>query len=212
MSSGVMSFGAPACCERVRRQSCELLRRGALEREPDAHAAAERQELVGAEALDEAAVAGEHHGEEDVRVEPGRGEQPQLGEDRQQHLLRLVDDEHRPGERGVDVGLPAVAQDLGAAPAVVRVELDAEEVAHLAVEVGEAGLRAGEDADLDVAQGGEPLGEDAQRDRLAGARVAGDEGEAALAGELLDAPAEGLDRGVRRAAPRPARRGRRGST
>jgi hypothetical protein len=171
----------------------ELVDRGALEGEADAHAAPEREELVGAEALDEPPVAGEHHGEEDVRVEPGRREQPQLGEDRQEHLLRFVHDEHQPRERRVDVRLPAVAQDLRAAPAVVRMELDAEEVAHLAVEVGEAGLRTGEDAHLHVALGREPLGEDAQGHRLAGARVPGHEGEAALARELLDAPREGLD-------------------
>ena len=91
------------------------------------------------------------------------------------------------------MGLPALAQHLGAGPAVVRGELDAEQVAHLAIEVGEAGLRPADDADLDVALVAEALGEDAQRDGLAGAGRAGDEGEAALADELLDAPAERLD-------------------
>ena len=88
------------------------------------------------------------------------------------------------------MGLPAVAQDLGAGPAVVRGQLDAEQIAHLAVEVGKAGLRPADDADLDVALGAKALGEDAQGDRLAGAGRAGDEGEAAFADELLDAPAE----------------------
>src|SRR5260221_10503843 len=69
----------------------------------------------------------------------------------------------------------------------------AEGVAVFGVEVGEAGLRRGDDADLDVGLGAEPLRENAQRDRLAGAGRAGDEGEAALADELLDAPAERLD-------------------
>jgi len=49
-------------------------------------------------------------------------------------------------------------------------QLDAEQVAHLAIEVGEARLRPGEDADLDVALRAEPLGQDAQRHRLAGSR------------------------------------------
>src|SRR5260370_31457053 len=91
------------------------------------------------------------------------------------------------------MGLPAIAQHLGAGPPVVRGQLDAEQVAHLAIEVGEAGLGPAEDADLDVALSAEPLGENAQCDRFAGAGRAGDEGEAALADELLDAPAERLD-------------------
>ena len=37
------------------------------------------------------------------------------------------------------MGLPALAQHLGAGPAVVGAEFDAEQVAHLAVEVGEIG-------------------------------------------------------------------------
>ena len=67
------------------------------------------------------------------------------------HLLGLVDQQHRPGQGALDVGLPALAQDLGAAPAVVRAQLDAEEVAHLAVEVGDVGLRATDHADRHVA-------------------------------------------------------------
>ena len=88
--------------------------------------------------------------------------------------------------------LPALAQDLGAAPAVVRVQLDAEEVAHLAVEVGDVGLGAADHADPDVALRGQMFGQDAQGDRLAAARSTGDEGKAALAGELADPPAEGM--------------------
>ena len=91
------------------------------------------------------------------------------------------------------MALPAIAQHLGAGPPVVRGEFDAEQVAHLAVEVGEAGLGPADDADHDVALSAEPLRENTQRDRLASAGRAGDEGEAALADELLDAPAERLD-------------------
>src|SRR5205807_5052655 len=76
---------------------------------------------------------------------------------------------------------------------VVRSKLDAEQITHLAVEVGEASLGPANDADLDVTLRAEPLGEDAQRNRLAGAGCAGDEGKAALANQLLDAPAERLD-------------------
>jgi hypothetical protein len=91
------------------------------------------------------------------------------------------------------MALPAIAQHLGAGPSIVWGEFDAEQVAHLAVEVGEAGPGPAEDADLDIALSAEPLGENAQRHRLAGAGRAGDEGEAAFADELLDGPAERLD-------------------
>ena len=98
------------------------------------------------------------------------------------------------------MGLPALAQHLGAGPAVVGAELDAEQVAHLAIEVGEIGLGPAAQADLDVTLLREPLGENAQGDRLAGAGSPGDEGEAAFANQLLDAPAERLDapRGMER--------------
>src|ERR1700692_1637659 len=127
-----------------------------------------------------------------MAVEARGRQQPQLGEHGWRHLLGLVDDQHRSRQRGVDVGLPAIPQHLGSGPAVVRSQLDAEQSAHLAIEVGEAGLRARDDADLDVALRAEALGENAQRDGLAGAWGAGDEGEAAFADELLDAPAERL--------------------
>jgi hypothetical protein len=59
------------------------------------------------------------------------------------------------------VRLPAVAQHLGTAPAVGGTEFDAEQIAHLAIEVWKAGLRPGEDADFDVALCAKALGENA---------------------------------------------------
>ena len=91
-------------------------------------------------------------------------------------------------------------------------KLDAEQIAHLAIEVGEARLRPADDADLDVALGFEAIGEDAQGDGLAGAWRSGDEGEAALADELLGAPAEGLGSAADVQRLDRARRGRTGST
>jgi hypothetical protein len=58
---------------------------------------------------------------------------------------------------------------LAAAPAVVRAQLDAEELAHLAVEVGDVGLGADDHTYLDVALRRQMFGQDAQGDRLAGA-------------------------------------------
>jgi hypothetical protein len=69
-------------------------------------------------------------------------------------------------------------------------ELDAEQVAHLAIEVGEIGLGPAAHADFDVTLLREPLGEKAQGDRIAGAGIASDEREAAFANQLLNAPAE----------------------
>src|SRR6202035_2144428 len=125
-----------------------------------------------------------------MAVEARGRQQPQLGEPGWRLLLGLVDNQHGSRQSGVDVGLPAIAQHLGSGPAIVRSQLDAEQIAHLAIEVGEAGLRARDNADLDVALRSEALGENAQRDGLAGAGGAGDESEAAFADELLDAPAE----------------------
>src|SRR5262249_31290740 len=52
----------------------QLLRAGALERQAHADAAAQGEQLLGAEALDEPAVAGQHHGQEDVAVDARGGQ------------------------------------------------------------------------------------------------------------------------------------------
>jgi hypothetical protein len=82
--------------QRVHDQLGQFIRRRSFEREAHAHAAVERHQLVGAQAFEQAAVAGEHDGQEDMAVELGRRQQAQFGEHRRQHLLRLVDDEDRP--------------------------------------------------------------------------------------------------------------------
>ena len=75
----------------------------------------------------------------------------------------------------------------------MRAQLDAEQLTHLAIEVGEIGLGPAAHADLDVTLFGESLSEHAQGNRLAGTGSAGDEREAAFASELPDPPAERLD-------------------
>jgi len=91
---------------------------------------------------------------------------------------------------------PARAQGLEAQPAVVGAQLHGEQVAELAVEVGEVDAGVGECGDGEVGEPGEAGGEQAQGDALAGAGGAGDEREAALAGVgVLHAPAEVLDGG-----------------
>jgi hypothetical protein len=94
------------------------------------------------------------------------------------------------------VGVPALAQRLEAAPSVVGLERDAEEVAHLAVEVGDVALGVGQRAHGHVAQLCEPLGQQPQRHALARPGLAADQRKAAFAHQaLLDAPAEALDPG-----------------
>jgi hypothetical protein len=57
-------------------------------------------------------------------------------------------------------------------------QLDAEQVTHLAIEVGEIGLGPAAHTDFDVSLRAEPVSEDAQDDLLAGAGSAGDERKA----------------------------------
>ena len=120
----------------------QLLGRGALERQAHPHARAQGQEILGAEALDEALIAGEHDG----RAAGASPSAPSTtGAARSStvelHFLAFIGDQHRAAQRGIDMPLPARPQHLGAAIAVVRMQLDAEQLAHLAVEVGHARLR-----------------------------------------------------------------------
>ena len=74
-------------------------------------------------------------------------------------------------------------------------EGDAKQFAQFAVEVGEIALRMVERDHGQVGHALETLGEQAHDDTLAGARVALDQGEAALAHQVvLDAPEEVLRR------------------
>ena len=72
----------------------------------------------------------------------------------------------------------------------MRAQFDAEEFAHLAIEVGDVGLRPADHADRHVALRRQRCGQDAQGGGFAAAGRAGDQGEATFAGELLHPPAE----------------------
>ena len=92
------------------------------------------------------------------------------------------------------MGDPTLAQELEAAPAVVRPEGNCEHLAHFAIEVREITLGVIDDADGDVGRARQALGEQAQDDAFAAAGFAVDHGEAALADlGVFDAPAETLD-------------------
>jgi hypothetical protein len=68
-------------------------------------------------------------------------QQAQLVQDRELHFLTFVGDEHRAAQRCIDMSLPARPQHLGAAVAVGRMQLDAEQLAHLSVKVRHSRLR-----------------------------------------------------------------------
>ncbi len=71
----------------------QLVARGIVEHEPAADAAAERQKLGRAQALDEARVASEDDAEQLARVELLAGQDTQLVEDGREGFLGLVDDQ-----------------------------------------------------------------------------------------------------------------------
>jgi hypothetical protein len=172
----------------------QLLATGRLGGEPGADARAQRDELLAAQLLGQARVAGEHHAQERLRIELRAGHQAQLREHRRAHLLGLVDEQHRAAAGRFQMGEPGLAQRLEAAPAVVRAQRHAKEIAHLAIEVGEVALRMGDRPDGEIGQPRQALGQQTQRHAFARARVAVDHREAALADQpLLDAPAEVLE-------------------
>jgi hypothetical protein len=114
-------------------------------------AAGERQQVIGMQTLGEASVTGQHDGQQDVGVEIGGRQQPQFGVHAGLHLLGFIDHQNRSAQGALDVRLPALAQGLGTAIAVMRAQFDTEEFAHLAIEVGDVGLRPTDHADRHVA-------------------------------------------------------------
>ena len=65
----------PGFCEEMAKTSLEGVGCGAFHRQADADAAVERQELVGAQTLDETAVARQHDGQQDVGIQSCRRQQ-----------------------------------------------------------------------------------------------------------------------------------------
>ena len=87
-----------------------VLRDGVLGGQPGADAAAQRDQLLAAQLLDQPGVAGEHHAQQRLRVEAGAGHQAQLAQHGRAHLLRLVDQQHGAPACGLQVRQPALAQ------------------------------------------------------------------------------------------------------
>ena len=57
-------------------------------------------------------------------VEFGAAEQPQLAQHGRTHLLGLIDEQHGPTARALQVGQPGFTQDLEASPAIVGSQAD----------------------------------------------------------------------------------------
>jgi len=72
------------------------------------------------------------------------------------------------------MSLPTLPQHLGPAMTVVRTQLDAEQLAHLAIKVRKSRLRPRQHTDLHVTQTREPLGEHPQSGRFSYTWGAGD--------------------------------------
>ena len=120
-----------------------------------------------------------------MRVEAGAAQEPQLAEHAGAHLLDLVDQEHRTQQRTVEMTLPAFAQGLETTPTIVGSQSHPEDLAHLAIEIGQATLRVRQHADRHVAHLLQPIGEDPHRDTLAAAWVAADQREAPFTHQAL---------------------------
>ena len=188
--------GVAGLSEEVVEELCEVFGLGGEHDEALTEARGEREQVRGAQLVEQAVVAREDDAQDGARVEVGGGEQAHLGEHGVLELLRLVDEQERSHAGVVEVGAPALAQHLEAVPAIVVHQRDAEQLAHLAVEVGKARGGMGERGDAQPLGAFGAFGEQAQRHALSGAGRAGDEGEAAGAHQMvLDAAAEAVHRG-----------------
>jgi len=118
-------------------------------------------------------------------VEPSRRSSARSGAELR---LCLVDEQHGAKQRLLDVLLPLRTHGLVRAPAVRGRHGDAEAVADLPVEVGDAALRPSHLADDDIAQQRQLRREQEQRGALAGADIAADQREAAVQAAKLIAP------------------------
>jgi hypothetical protein len=194
LERGGHQAGVAGAVEQVLQAGQEFVTAGGFGDQAGADARAERDQFLAAQFLGQAGVAGEDHAQECLGVEPGAGHQAQFGQDRGTHFLGFVDQEHRAPAGGVQMREPVLAQGLEAAPAVVRAQGDAEEVAHLAVEVGQLALRMMDGDDGEIGQPCQAFRGQAQDHALAGAGVAVDHGEAGFADQaVFDAPVKVLD-------------------
>jgi hypothetical protein len=171
----------------------ELVARGIFEDKTAPNAAAKRQEVRGAELVDEAMVTGKDDTEELTGVEILAGKGAKLAEDADEGLLGLINDEDGASEGREDMVGPASAQGLEPTPAIVGLQGYGEEVAELSVEVHGAGLGMFDVTDDEVSARLQALVEQPEGDALAGAWIAGDHDVATVGDAELDTAEEGID-------------------
>jgi hypothetical protein len=113
-------LGVPRLRDGVLEELEEILPRCLLEAEPGPEAASQGDQLLIAQEVLEPPVPGDHDRQEEGGVEVGARDDAKLGEDFDGSLLRIVNQEDRPGEARLQVGLPLLPERLEAAPAVMR--------------------------------------------------------------------------------------------
>lgn len=164
-----------------------------IEHEPAPNTTTEGHQVGRAESLGQSFIAGEDDAEKRAGIEVLAGKQAQLVEDIGAHLLGLINEEDGAEESGADVLVPTSAQCLEAAPPVRRSERDIEDIANLAIEIGDAALRVIDDTEHDVALFLQAVGQDAEDDGFARAWAASHHGKAAIGERHLDTTTECLD-------------------
>ena len=176
-----------ACSSQQVVETCtEFVGRGVLELQVAADATLNGLQVAVAQPLRQAGVASEDDAEQGPGIEVLAGQNPDLVEDGSEHLLGLIDDEERAHEGGGDVLGPALPQSLKAVESIVVLGGDAEEVADLAIEIGDPALGMIDGADGDVGLLAEAVGEQTQSDALSGAGVADKKDVAPLLGGFSD--------------------------
>ena len=186
-----MRAALPALAHRCCRQTSSSSRRACSVARRVRDARAQGQQLLAAQVIGEAGIPGEDDAQQGLGVEAGAGEQAQLVEHGGTHLLCFVHQQHGTPTGGLQMAEPGGTQRLEAAPAVVRTQRDAEQLAELAVEIPEAALRMIDGADGEIREPGEALGEQTQHHAFAGTRFAVDHRKPAFADlRLLDTPQE----------------------
>ncbi|CDQ09482.1 hypothetical protein AFERRI_30128 [Acidithiobacillus ferrivorans] len=163
-----------------------------MQTDPDA--TTQRDQFFPAQFFGEPGIPGEDDTEQALGIEAGTGQQAQFAEHGGIHFLGFVDEQHRAAAGGIQMGEPALAQCLEAAPAVTRFEGDGKDISQFPVKVSEIALWVMDGSDGQVRQLRQALGQQAQYHALAGAGIALDQGEAPFPDQgMLDPPAEVLD-------------------
>ena len=121
--SGVTGFG-----HQVFQAAEKFTAAGRLGVQTDPDATTQRDQFFPAQFFGEPGISGEEDTEQALGIEAGTGQQAQFAEHRGIYLLGFVDEQHRAAAGGLQMGEPALAQGLEAAPAVTGFEGDGKDI------------------------------------------------------------------------------------